>query len=387
MKLIKISCLLVLLLLCSFRLSAQSKITEENNTQSSWYVGLKGGVPFGFSTFSSFGANRTHLGYDAGIFGGYNINSFLSAEFSASLSNIGMSAHPNVTYWLGSDGNHYFSPVNGMVGYDYSKLYSTVSMQNYGLQLNIDLLQLFLKKKNNPWMLQASPSFSAVLSKSTIKKMNNNAVFLEGDNVFNFGIGGDISVGYRVTPNLNIHIYSGATYLAGDRFDGIPEHLHANNYVWNSGIKVSWSFGKKKSVSVSNHYAPINTTSPIYSAPPTPKNKDVVKKIKSKKSDDDELDSLVSISSILPIYPAQEKDNIVSEKEIPIVDNTKLTIDSTLVDNTKSTIDSTLVDNDVVSPILFYSNQTFIPNTEFDKLEELLDIMNASRTNIIYKLQ
>lgn len=32
-----------------------------------WYVGVEGGMPFGFSTFSSFGHDKTHLGWAAGI--------------------------------------------------------------------------------------------------------------------------------------------------------------------------------------------------------------------------------------------------------------------------------------------------------------------------------
>ena len=36
-----------------------------------WYVGVEGGMPFGFSTFSSFGHDKTHLGWAAGLYGGY----------------------------------------------------------------------------------------------------------------------------------------------------------------------------------------------------------------------------------------------------------------------------------------------------------------------------
>lgn len=26
--------------------------------------------------------------------------------------------------------------------------------------------------------------------------------------------------------------------------DGVPEHLHKNNYIWESGIRIGWAFGK-----------------------------------------------------------------------------------------------------------------------------------------------
>ena len=47
-----------------------------------WYVGVEGGMPFGFSTFSSFGHDKTHLGWAAGLYGGYRFNSIFSAELS-----------------------------------------------------------------------------------------------------------------------------------------------------------------------------------------------------------------------------------------------------------------------------------------------------------------
>ena len=56
---------------------------DEKNSSQGWYVGTEGGMPFGFSTFSSFGHDKTHLGWAAGIYGGYRFNSIFSAELSA----------------------------------------------------------------------------------------------------------------------------------------------------------------------------------------------------------------------------------------------------------------------------------------------------------------
>lgn len=50
---------------------------------TSWYVGLQGGVPFGTSTFSSFGADKTRAGFDVGLYGGYRFNPVLSLEAQA----------------------------------------------------------------------------------------------------------------------------------------------------------------------------------------------------------------------------------------------------------------------------------------------------------------
>ena len=46
-------------------------------------------------------------------------------------------------------------------------------------------------------------------------------------------------------PKLGI--YSGLTRLTGERMDGMPEHLHKNNFVWGeSGIRLGISFTKAK---------------------------------------------------------------------------------------------------------------------------------------------
>ena len=43
---------------------AKAEVKEDGKTgQQGWYVGIEGGMPFGFSTFSSFGHDKTHLGW------------------------------------------------------------------------------------------------------------------------------------------------------------------------------------------------------------------------------------------------------------------------------------------------------------------------------------
>lgn len=45
-----------LLLFCSTNISAQTtELTKHTENFTPWYVGVKGGIPFGISTFSSFG--------------------------------------------------------------------------------------------------------------------------------------------------------------------------------------------------------------------------------------------------------------------------------------------------------------------------------------------
>ena len=49
---------------------ARAEAKKDGKTISQgWYVGIEGGMPFGFSTFSSFGHDKTHLGWAAGLYG------------------------------------------------------------------------------------------------------------------------------------------------------------------------------------------------------------------------------------------------------------------------------------------------------------------------------
>ena len=53
---------------------AKAEAKEDGKTRwQGWYVGVEGGMPFGFSTFSSFGHYKTHLGWAAGVYGTQHI--------------------------------------------------------------------------------------------------------------------------------------------------------------------------------------------------------------------------------------------------------------------------------------------------------------------------
>ena len=54
---------------CSF-ISYSQKIDNTSIKERKWYGGVQGGPLLGVSTFSSFGADKTHVGWDAGAFAG-----------------------------------------------------------------------------------------------------------------------------------------------------------------------------------------------------------------------------------------------------------------------------------------------------------------------------
>lgn len=214
-----------------------------------WYVGVEGGMPFGFSTFSSFGHDKTRLGWAAGLYGGYRFNSIFSAELSAKYGEMNLSAQDccvERNYWLGSDGVLYKAGVLGMDSWEYANLKSHVRMGQYGARVNINLLGLFHKTTNSRWDLAVSPHIYAVTTKADIQTIADDAKVMKGSTNWHLGYGADLQVGYQLTSCLKLGIYSGLTRLTGERMDGMPEHLHKNNFVWESGVRLGINLSKKK---------------------------------------------------------------------------------------------------------------------------------------------
>ena len=229
---------------------AKAEAREDGKTgQQGWYVGVEGGMPFGFSTFSSFGHDKTHLGWAAGLYGGYRFNSIFSAELSAKYGEMNLSAQDccvERNYWLGSDGVLYKAGVLGMDSWEYANLKSHVSMGQYGARVNINLLGLFPQTADSRWDLAVSPHIYAVTTKADIRTIADDAKVMKGSTNWHLGYGADLQVGYQLTSCLKLGIYSGLTRLTGERMDGMPEHLHKNNFVWESGVRLGINLSKKK---------------------------------------------------------------------------------------------------------------------------------------------
>ena len=229
---------------------AKAEVKEDGKTISQgWYVGIEGGMPFGFSTFSSFGHDKTHLGWAAGLYGGYRFNSIFSAELSAKYGEINLSAQDccvERNYWLGSDGVLYKAGVLDIDSWEYANLKSHVRMGWYGARVNVNLLGLFHKTANSRWDLAVSPHIYAVTTKADILTIADDAKVMNGSTNWHLGYGADLQVGYQLSSCLKLGIYSGLTRLTGERMDGMPEHLHKNNFVWESGVRLGISFAKAK---------------------------------------------------------------------------------------------------------------------------------------------
>ena len=229
---------------------AKAEASDSNLPDSKgWYLGVDGGLSFGLSTFSSFGHDKTHLGWAAGIYGGYRFNPIFSAELSARYGEVNLSAQDccvERNYWLGSDGMLYKASVLGMDSWEYAQLKSHVRMGWYGARVHLNLLGLLRNTAHSRWTVAVSPHLYAVTTCADIQTLADHAEVMKGSTRWHLGYGASLQAGYQLTSNLNLGIYSGLTRLSGERMDGMPEHLHKNNFVWESGIRLGISFSKKK---------------------------------------------------------------------------------------------------------------------------------------------
>ena len=220
--------------------------TAATNPAAFRYAGIQGGMPFGISAMSSFGADRTTPGWSAGIYGGYRFNPVLSLELQASWGRLVMNRRDCCPdYWTGTDGNRYEAAVAGMDGWYMSALRSHTFVQRYAAQLNVNLLGFFRSTRDSRWSLDLSPHIAAIGTESDFRLVDGSTDVLQGGTRWHLGAGGNMQASYTFPIGLQIGVYTGMTYLTGKPLDGTPRHLHKANCIWESGLRLGWSFGSK----------------------------------------------------------------------------------------------------------------------------------------------
>lgn len=256
-------------LICCFAVLAMSFLAvsaQERNNHSvnqGWYAGLRGEIPTGISTFSSFGSGGNGIGWGGGVYAGRMLGGVLSAEISAGFGHVGLSARDCCVergYWLGSDKIRYNAPVVDMDGWGYGDLESSVSVVKFDARLNVNVLGLLSGSVGRTsslcrWAVEVSPVLAATCSKADIKawvdggssERNKKSVIKSGSK-WNFGAGGCVQVRFSVTERMDVALFSELLTLFGGRFDGIPKHQHGANLLWSNGLKASWTFGTDSSV-------------------------------------------------------------------------------------------------------------------------------------------
>jgi len=225
---------------------AASPHSQDIRTAARWYAGIELGMPLGVSTFTSF-ASGGKAGFAGGVLGGYRISPLLSVEAGISAGTMRLGASKCCSdYWLGADGVRYLEHVAGMDSYSYKDIYSSVSVQQYALRLNVDLLQIVRPNWDKRWSLTVSPAIYGIGTQATLKENGTKTTIVKRNGRFRFGAGAAIGGSYQVTGNLGIGLRSGVVWVSGGRFDGITPTDHKENMIWNNTMTLIWRFGSNQ---------------------------------------------------------------------------------------------------------------------------------------------
>lgn len=235
---------MALLLLAGAASGARAQVPAA--VEHPWYVGVLGGTSFGQATFSSITEHTVYWGAQGGLFGGYRFNPVLSLELSARYGGQAQAALDCCNYWLSAAGERFMAPVLDEKGWYYSSLLTHTQWGKAALQVNLDLIGLFAKRSR--WSLDLSPQIAAVTTRTSLTTPDSQArdAGRTYARQWHLGLGGQVSLEYRIADRVGVALYGGITHLTGERFDNIPVHLHQTNLLWDAGLKLSVHMGKPR---------------------------------------------------------------------------------------------------------------------------------------------
>lgn len=243
----KLYIVLIILFVGLSSVTAQTVLKEKPSFEyyRQWYLGKDAGIPFGVSTFSSFGSGKNHLGWTAGMYGGYHFNGIFSLEAYIVTGKMKQTYRNEYRFfWVGDNGSLYFTKPSGN-SWRYNSLKTSVKIQNYGLRTNINLLGFFDCTKGGRWSVMLSPMIGAIGTKSTVRTINTDEKIMKFHTQWHLAMGGNLGGTYKVSKHFSVGIYSGMTYVTGSSMDGVQRMAGRDNYIWESGVRLNYIFSRR----------------------------------------------------------------------------------------------------------------------------------------------
>ena len=343
-------------------------------TRFDWYAGAEGGMPLGFSTFSSFSHDAFRPGFNAGIFGGYRFNPIFSAELRLKWGWTSMSARDccaQSDYWLGSDGAQYYVPVLDIPSLHFSDIYSRTALQQYGAALNINLLGLFPQTRDGRWTLELTPQVYAASTRTSIYSIAGRAESADGDDAFyktgtqwHFAGGVGLQAGYRITEQLRLAVYSAATGYSGSRIDAIPEKHHKSNMLWESGVRLSVDLGAIFGRG-GNAARPSDTGK-------------TVSGISGTAPDSGKPDSTTTTAPAAPAPVRTESTSCARDTTSTSASTTKTAPSTSRDTTTLDTPATTATRQRLLGSIYFATDEWTVPQGQYEALQAVLELINAN---------
>ena len=229
---------------------------------SRWSIGVNIGMPFYAGDFRSVSrGNNNWAGYMFGLQGSYQFNPIFGARLSVDYgSNRAGSQRYEDDFVLLPNGNTYYNVDFPEGGSYYKDLYSSVHSWNFGLNAEVNLLNLFRRSDGDRrWAVVLAPGIYLQKFSSTVKNRSNDEQFADKlDNKVNLGLGGDLAVRYRINHNFDVQLKGGMIWINNQDFDGINSiNTTKHNSRVTAQVGLIWKVGNSKGRKKDNiMYAP-----------------------------------------------------------------------------------------------------------------------------------
>lgn len=229
---------------------------------SRWSIGVNIGMPFYAGDFRSVSrGNNNWAGYMFGLQGSYQFNPIFGARLSVDYgSNRAGSQRYEDDFLLLPNGNTYYNVDFPEGGSYYKDLYSSVHSWNFGLNAEVNLLNLFRRSDGDRrWAVVLAPGIYLQKFSSTVKNRSNDEQFADKlDNKVNLGLGGDLAVRYRINHNFDVQLKGGMIWINNQDFDGINSiNTTKHNSMVTAQVGLIWKVGNSKGRKKDNiMYAP-----------------------------------------------------------------------------------------------------------------------------------
>ena len=214
---------------------------------SRWSAGLNVGIPFFWGDMLSMSADKTYVGFAAGIQGGYRISDLLAVSLSVDYARGKLGARGYAEdYLLATDGMTWYVPQQQAMQ-RYGDLYSKVSLVNVGLSLDVNMNRIFSKRAaEHRFTVWVSPTvygqfFSAdICTKADGKRYSDGTTKPDG---LSLGLGGALTLRYRVNRSIDLQLKNSVLWMTDNHFDGIrtPFGKTKHNAAWMPQIGVVWN--------------------------------------------------------------------------------------------------------------------------------------------------
>ena len=229
---------------------------------SRWSIGVNIGMPFYAGDFRSVSrGNNNWAGYMFGLQGSYQFNPIFGTRLSVDYgSNRAGSQRYEDDFVLLPNGNTYYNVDFPEGGSYYKDLYSSVHSWNFGLNAEVNLLNLFRRSDGDRrWAVVLAPGIYLQKFSSTVKNRSNDEQFADKlDNKVNLGLGGDLAVRYRINHNFDVQLKGGMIWINNQDFDGINSiNTTKHNSMITAQVGLIWKVGNSKGRKKDNiMYAP-----------------------------------------------------------------------------------------------------------------------------------